>query len=336
MRLYETIMNGVYVIAEMSANHGGKLENALELVRAAKKAGTDCLKIQTYTADTMTIDCDNKFFKIKGGLWDGYKLYDLYKEAATPWEWQSDIKKECEAVGIDFLSTSFDVTSTDFLEDLGVEFYKIASFELVDIPLISYVASKRKPMLISCGMGSEEEILDAVSACHAQGNYDIILLKCCSEYPANPADMNLAILSDMRTRFKKPVGFSDHSAGHKAAVVAVALGACVIEKHICLDRKMKTPDSAFSMEPQEFADMVHAVHETRMIMGNQTYELTAKEKESTIFRRSLFAVQHIQQGQVITQEMIRSIRPGFGSLPKEIQNIIGKPATKNIERGQPL
>lgn len=336
MRLYDKSKDGVYFIAEMSANHGGKLENALEIVRAAKKAGADCLKIQTYTADTMTIDCDNEYFRIKGGLWDGYKLYDLYQEASTPWEWQETIKQECEALGMDFLSTPFDTISADFLESLGVGFYKIASFELVDIPLISYVASKGKPMLISCGMGSVEEITDAVTACHKQGNYDIILLKCCSEYPANPADMNLAVLTDMRERFQTPVGFSDHSPGHQAAVVAAALGACVIEKHLCLDRKIQTPDSAFSMEPQEFAKMVQAVNATRAIMGKATYALIEHEKESTVFRRSLFAVQDIEQGQIITREMVRSIRPGYGAPPKKLEQILGKPSPNRFYRGEPL
>ena len=256
-RLWDKLAaNQVYVIAEMSANHAGKLENALEIVRQAAEAGADCVKIQTYTADTMTIDCDNEYFRIKGGLWDGYKLYDLYRDAGTPWEWQERIKEECEACGVDFLSTPFDRTAVDFLEGIGCEAYKIASFELVDIPLIEYAASKGKPMIISCGMGGVEEIQDAVAACRRQGNEQVVLLKCCSEYPANYDDMNFATITDMRERFGVPVGLSDHSMGSIGAVVGVSLGAQVVEKHFCLSRAIKNPDSEFSMEPAEFAAMV--------------------------------------------------------------------------------
>ena len=275
MRLYEALKNDqVYVIAEMSANHAGKLENALEIVRKAKQAGADCLKIQTYTADTLTLDCDNEFFRIHGGLWDGYKLYDLYKEAYTPWEWQPTIKAECDRVGIDFLSTPFDRTAADFLEKMECEAYKIASFELVDIPLIEYVASKGKPLIISCGMGSVEEIDDAVKACSGMGNEQIVLLKCCSEYPANWDDMHLANIPDMKKRFGVPVGLSDHSMGSLAAVVGVSLGACVVEKHVCLSRKVKNPDSEFSMEMDEFAQMVKDVRAAKRIAQGPDYSLT--------------------------------------------------------------
>ena len=226
-RLFEKIdRNEVYMIAEMSANHGGSIENALEIVRRSADAGADCIKIQTYTADTLTIDCDNEYFRIHGGLWDGYKLYDLYREAATPWEWQERIKEECNRYGVDFLSTPFDNTAVDFLEGIRTEAYKIASFELVDIPLIEYTASKGKTMIISCGMGSIEEIQDAVDACRRMGNKKIVLLKCCSEYPAVGADMHLANIPDMAQRFRTPVGLSDHSAGSLGAVVGVTLGAC--------------------------------------------------------------------------------------------------------------
>ncbi|MEG2699055.1 MAG: pseudaminic acid synthase, partial [Ruthenibacterium sp.] len=265
MSLYEKLTGGVYVIAEMSANHAGKLENALEIVRQAKQAGADCLKIQTYTADTLTIDCDNEYFRIKGGLWDGYKLHDLYQDAYTPWEWQPEIKAECEKCGIDFLSTPFDQTATDFLEEMGSTMYKIASFELVDIPLIEYVAAKGKPMIISCGMGSIEEIQDAVEACRHVGNEQIILLKCCSEYPARFSDMRLANIPDMRLRFGVPIGLSDHSEGSIGAVVGVSLGACIVEKHVCLSHAIKNPDSAFSMEMQDFAKMVQDVHAASQI-----------------------------------------------------------------------
>jgi len=336
MKLLNKIQNGVYFIAEMSANHAGKLENALEIVKAAKEAGADCLKIQTYTADTMTIDCDSELFKIKGGLWDGYKLYDLYKEAYTPWEWHKPIKDECEKYGLDFLSTPFDCTSVDFLEELGVSFYKIASFELVDIPLIEYVASKGKPVIISCGMGSVEEIQDAVDACKKQGNEQIILLKCTSEYPANYENMNLSLISDMKNRFGVRIGLSDHSMGSLAPIVAASLGACVIEKHFCLDRKIKNPDSDFSMEPHEFRKMVDSVNNAILVKGNSDYSLTESEKASTVFRRSIFAVSDIQEGDIFTEKNIRIIRPGYGAKPKYYKKLIGSSASKLYTYGEPI
>ena len=336
-KLWEKLAaNQVYVIAEMSANHAGKLENALEIVRQAAKAGADCVKIQTYTADTMTIDCDNEYFRIKGGLWDGYKLYDLYREASTPWEWQERIKQECEACGVDFLSTPFDRTAVDFLEEIGCEAYKIASFELVDIPLIEYAASKGKPMIISCGMGSIEEIQDALDACKRQGNERVVLMKCCSEYPANYSDMNLATIADMRERFGVPVGLSDHSMGSIGAVVGVSLGAQVVEKHFCLSRAIKNPDCEFSMEPEEFAEMVHDVRDAAQIRCRVTYELTESEKASTVFRRSIFAVKDIREGECFTEENIRVIRPGYGTKPKYYFDLLKQRASKNILRGNPL
>jgi len=337
MKLFE-VMNsgGVYVIAEMSANHAGKLDNALEIVRTAREAGADCLKIQTYTADTMTLDCNNEYFRIKGGLWDGYKLYDLYKEAFTPWEWHKAIKDECDRVGIDFLSTPFDKTAVDFLVELGVEFFKIASFELVDIPLLEYAASKGKPLVISCGMGSIDEIQDAVDACKQQGNDLIVLLKCCSEYPANYSDMNLAVIPDMRERFGVPVGLSDHSMGSLAAVVGVSLGACVIEKHFCLSREIKNPDSAFSMEPNEFAAMIRDIRTAIAAKGTAYYELSEKEKSSTVFRRSLFAAKDIEKDEIITEENVRCVRPGYGMKPKFLKCIIGKKAAFDIKFGTPI
>lgn len=325
-----------YMIAEMSANHAGKLENALKIVRRAKEAGADCLKIQTYTADTLTLDCDNEYFRVKGGLWDGYKLYDLYEDAYTPWDWQPIIKTECDKVGIDFLSTPFDKTATDFLEDMGCEAYKIASFELVDIPLIEYVASKGKPMIISCGMGSIEEIGEAVDACKRVGNEQIVLLKCCSEYPAKWEDMHLANIPDMARRFGVPVGLSDHSMGSLAAVVGVSLGACVVEKHVCLSRKMKNPDSEFSMEMEEFAEMVRQVRAAKQIAQGPNYSLTPSEQVSTVFRRSLFAVKDIQKGEAFTGENVKSVRPGYGVPPKFLQKIKGTYAMRDIFRGTPI
>lgn len=336
MSIYERMTQGVYTIAEMSANHAGKLENALEIVRQAKNAGADCLKIQTYTADTLTLDCDNEYFRIKGGLWDGYKLYDLYQEAYTPWDWQPAIKAECEKVGIDFLSTPFDRTAVDFLEGMGCEAYKIASFELVDIPLIEYAAAKGKPMVISCGMGSPEEIGEAVQACRRVGNEQIVLLKCCSEYPAPWDDMHLANIPDMRRRFGVPVGLSDHSMGSLAAIVGVSLGACVVEKHVCLSRKIKNPDSAFSMEMEEFAQMVRDVQAARRIAQGPDYSLTDGEKASLVFRRSLFAVEDIKAGEPFTDRNIRSVRPSTGLAPRFYHSLLGGLAKRDIPRGTPL
>lgn len=324
-----------YIIAEMSANHGGSLETALEIVRQAAKAGADCIKIQTYTADTITIDCDNEYFRIKGGLWDGYKLYDLYQDAGTPWEWQARIKQECEACGIDFLSTPFDNTAVDFLEEIGCEAYKIASFELVDVPLIEYAAGKGKPMIISCGMGSAEEIGDAVDACRRAGNEQIVLLKCCSEYPANWADMHLANIPDMRQRFGVPVGLSDHSAGSLAAVVGVTLGACVIEKHVKLEG-VTSADSAFSMTMQEFVQMVQDVKAAAAIYGEVQYGPTEGERGNQALRRSLFAVKDIRKGERFTKENVRSIRPAQGLAPKLLDKVLACRAAGDIARGEPL
>jgi len=335
--LFDKIANGQgYVIAEMSANHAGKLENALEIVRQAAQSGADCVKTQTYTADTMTIDCDNEYFQIHGGLWDGYKLYDLYKDAGTPWKWQERIKQECEACGVDFLSTPFDHTAVDFLEGIECEAYKIASFELVDIPLIEYAAAKGKPMILSCGMGSVEEIQDALDACHRARNNQVVLLKCCSEYPAKWEDMHLRNIPDMAQRFRVPVGLSDHSMGNLVAVVGVSLGACVVEKHLCLSRKIKSPDSEFSMEPSEFSAMVKDLYTAKAICGQVSYGLTDTEKSSTIFRRSIFAVQDIAQGEKFTKENIRIIRPGYGALPKKLNAILGEKAKNAMRRGTPI
>jgi pseudaminic acid synthase len=335
-RLYDKIKNNeVYFIAEMSANHGGSLENALEIVRQAAKAGADCLKIQTYTADSLTIDCDNEYFKIHGTLWDGYKLYDLYQDAGTPYEWQGRIKEECERCGIDFLSTPFDNDAVDFLENLGCEAYKIASFELVDIPLIEYAASKGKPMIISCGMGSEENIKDCLEACHRAGNDQVVLLKCCSSYPANWPDMHLANIPDMHQKYGVPVGLSDHSQGYLADVVGATLGACVIEKHVKLPG-VESADSKFSMTMEEFAEMVQAVKAAKEIAKGPDYTISEGEKSSMIFRRSLFIVKDVKAGDVIEGDCVRSIRPGVGVLPKHLPKVIGKIAPRDLRRGEPV
>lgn len=323
-RLFDIINNNeVYIIAEMSANHGGSLENALEIVRQAARAGANCLKIQTYTADSITIDCDSEDFIIHGGLWDGYKLYDLYTDASTPYEWHARIKEECEKCGIDFLSTPFDKDAVDFLDSIGCEAYKIASFELVDIPLIEYAASKGKAMIISCGMGTEEEIQDAVDACKRVGNDQIVLLKCCSEYPANWKDMHIANIPDMIARFGVKVGLSDHSEGYIAAVVAVSMGACIVEKHVKLD-EVESADSEFSMSINEFSTMVNAVRDAKKIIGDIYYGPTLGEKENMKFRRSLFAVKDIDSGETLSFSNVRSIRPSTGLKPRYLSDIIGK------------
>lgn len=337
MRLWEKIKNDkAYIIAEMSANHAGKLDNAIAIVHAVKEAGADCLKIQTYTADTMTIDCDNTYFQVHGGLWDGYRLYDLYKQAYTPWEWQVDIKSECEKVGIDFLSTPYDKTAVDFLESIGTECYKIASFELVDIPLISYVGSKGKPVIISTGMGSFDEIADAVNAVRAQGNNQIVLLKCSSAYSAVPDDMNLKTLKHMKDSFHVPVGLSDHSMGSVGAVTAVALGASVIEKHFCLSRDIKSPDAAFSMEPAEFKSMVDDIRSVEKALGTIRYQCSEDEGKSLAFRRSVFAVSDIKKGEAFTSQNIRCIRPSFGMKPKYYSHLLQCKARRDIDFGTPI
>lgn len=334
--IYDKInTNQTYFIAEMSANHGGSLDTALQIVRGAAEAGADCIKLQTYTADSLTINCDKEPFLISGGLWDGYKLYDLYTDAATPYEWHKPIKEECEKCGIDFLSTPFDTAATDFLESLGVEAYKIASFELVDIPLIEYTASKQKPMIMSCGMASVEEIQEAVDACKRVGNQDIILLKCCSEYPAPWADMKLLNIPDMAFRYNLPIGLSDHSTGSLGAVVGTALGACVIEKHVKIDG-VESADAAFSMTMDEYKVMVEDVKAAKMMISGPDYNLTAGERNSTVFRRSLFAVRSIKTGEMFTDDNIRSIRPGSGIKPKYYNKLIGKKSKRNIAFGEPL
>ncbi|MGN1039386.1 MAG: pseudaminic acid synthase [Oscillospiraceae bacterium] len=336
MNLKEKIKHGVYFIAEMSANHAGSLETALKIVESAKDSGADCLKLQTYTADTLTLNCNKDYFKVKGGLWDGMTLYELYKEASMPWDWQPIIKQRCKELDLDFLSTPFDNSAVDFLEDLGVEFYKIASYELTDIPLIEYVASKGKPIVMSCGMGTVNEITEALAACEKHNNKDVILLKCCSEYPANFEDMNLAVIPDMIEHFGCPVGFSDHSMGHLADVVAVTLGACVIEKHFCLSRAIKNPDSEFSMEPAEFKAMVDAGNNAYRIKGKKTYERTNLEELEAKRRRSIFAAKDIAAGEMLSVDNMKIIRPGDGANPKFWSALLGKKAKHAIEFGEPI
>lgn len=337
MKLLDYIKeNKTYIIAEMSANHGGSFEQAIKIVHAAKEAGADCLKIQTYTADSLTINCRNDNFIVKGGLWGESNLYDLYKQAYTPWEWQPKIKEECEKIGIDFLSTPFDNSAVDFLEEMNIEAYKIASPELIDIPLIKYVASKGKPMIVSCGMSSKQEIEDAVHAMKSQNLEEYILLKCCSEYPSKFSNMNLSLIPNMEKEFKCPIGLSDHSMGSLGAVIAVSLGAKVVEKHFCISRKDKSADSAFSMEAQEFKAMVEDIRNAELIVGEPVYSPSEGEIRGLRNRRSLFAVKDISKGEVLTKENVRSIRPGQGLLPKYYDEIIGKKVKEDITFGTPL
>lgn len=325
-----------YVIAEMSANHAGSIERAKEIIHAAKEAGADCIKIQTYTPDTMTIDCDKPLFTIDGGTWEGENLYKLYQKAYTPWEWQAELKAEADKVGIDFFSTPFDKTSVDFLESIGVEFYKIASFELIDIPLIEYIASKGKPIIMSCGMGTLGEIEEAVAAIKRQGNENYALLKCSSAYPAITDEMNLRTMVNMKEVFQVPVGLSDHSLGYLGATLGVAVGASIVEKHFCLDRGIEDPDSSFSMEPAEFKEMVEQIRIAEKALGKVSYGPTPQDHQSMLVRRSIFVVEDIKAGEPITEKNIRIIRPAQGLPPKYYDEVIGKIALTDIERGTPL
>lgn len=325
-----------YIVAEMSGNHAGSLERAKEIIRVAKECGADCIKIQTYTPDTITIDCDNEYFQIEDGTWKGENLYQLYGKAYTPWEWQKELKEEADRVGIDFFSAPFDKTAVDFLEEIGIEFYKIASFELIDLPLIRYTAAKGKPMILSTGMSSLAEIEEAVAAVRSTGNQNLILLRCASAYPAITDEMNLAVMADMGERFGVPVGLSDHSAGSLAAVTAVAMGASVIEKHLCLGKEIENPDASFSMEPAEFAAMVRDVRQAQKAIGVVHYGATKQEKENRIFRKSIFVVQDIPRGEVFSEENIRVIRPGYGLHSREYDNVLGKKSLVDLKRGTPL
>lgn len=328
--------NPAYIIAEMSANHAGDLAIALEIVHAAKEAGADCIKLQTYTPATMTIDSEKEYFLIKKGLWKNEKLFDLYGKACMPWEWQPLIKEEAEKIGLDFLSTPSDKNSVDFLEDMGVLFYKIGSFEVTDLPLVQYIALKNKPVIMSIGMASLGEIEEAVAVIRSVNCDQLCLLKCSSAYPAIPDHMNLRTLPHLSATFDAVVGLSDHSLGAVASITAVALGAKVIEKHFCLDRKIDTPDVAFSMEPQEFKNMVRDIRSTEKALGKISYEISDSERENRQYRRSIFVVADISKGDFFTEENIKIIRPAQGLLPKYMKNILGKRAAFDIEKGTPL
>ncbi len=326
--------NGVLIVAELSANHNGSLETALETVRAAKRAGANAIKLQTYTADTLTIDCNKDDFIIKSGsIWDGQSFYKLYQSAYTPWEWHEVLFEEARNQDLICFSTPFDKTAVDFLENFNVPAYKIASFEITDIPLIEYIASKGKPIILSTGIATLEDIELALDACYRMGNNDIALLKCTSSYPAPIEDANMIMIQDFKKRFGVIAGLSDHTMGTTVPVVATCFGAKIIEKHFILDRTIGGPDASFSMNEQEFADMVKSVREAEKAIGVVDYNLTEKQIKGRHFSRSLYVIKDIKAGEVITEEHVRSIRPGFGLHPKYHKSIIGKTILKNASRG---
>lgn len=327
-------MSKTFIIAELSANHGHKLEVALESVRAAKAAGADAVKIQTYTADTITLNCDAEDFLVKGTLWDGRTLYDLYQEAYTPWEWHQAIFDEAKKCGLVCFSTPFDKTAVDFLENLGNPICKIASFEITDIPLIEYAAKKGKPMVISTGIAMQEDIELAVKTCKDAGNNDITLLKCTSSYPAPIEDANLMTMVDMKQRYGVKVGLSDHTMGYDVAVAAVALGATMVEKHFILDRSIGGPDAAFSMEKDEFAAMVKSIRNVEKALGKVKYPTDPSKIKGREFCRSLYVAEDVKAGDLVTEKNVRSVRPGFGLHPKYLKECLGKTAISDLKKGE--
>lgn len=329
-------MKKCLIIAEVSANHGQSYSRAASMIRKAKECGADAVKFQTYTPDTITIDSDKKYFKVKHPKWKGQTLYRLYEKAYTPWKWFKKLKRIADSEGIMFLSTAFDKTAVDLLEEVDVPMHKIASFELVDLPLIEYAAKTKKPLMMSTGMATKSEIKEAVQTARKAGAKDIMLLKCVSSYPADPGEMNLRTILDMQKQFGCPVGLSDHTMGIGAAVAAVSLGANVIEKHFTLSRKMKTPDSFFSVEPEELKELVNNIRIAEKAVGQVQYGLTKDEKKSRVFRRSLFAVEDIRKGEIFTESNVRSIRPAYGLHPRYIKKVLGNKAKKAIKKGTPL
>ncbi len=327
----------VYIVAEMSANHGGCFERAAEIVRAAARAGAEAVKLQTYTADTMTLDSEDERFRASTGtIWEGRSLHDLYAEAATPWDWLPKLRAIADEVGVDLFSTPFDETAVEFLERAAVPAYKIASFELVDLPLIRRVARTGRPLILSTGMATLEEIDEAVRAAREAGCPGVALLKCTSAYPAPPEEMNLRTIPHLAARFDVPVGLSDHSLGSAAAVAAVALGASIIEKHFTMSRELGGPDSLFSMEPHEFERLVGDIRAAERALGAVRYGPGPREAPSLAFRRSLFVVKDVRAGETLTRESVRAIRPGHGLPPKHLEEVLGRRAARDIPRGTPL
>lgn len=323
-----------YIIAEISANHNQNYDLTIETIKKSKASGADAVKFQTYTADSLSLNIDNEYFgPLKSGLWEGLRPYDLYKEAAMPWEWQKGLSEYAKSIGLDWLSTPFDFAAVDFLEGLDIPAYKIASLEITDIPLIEYVASKGKPVIISTGVAELKDIEAAIIACRSKGNDKISLLKCTSQYPAPIEAANLNTIPDMKKRFGVTIGLSDHSFGSIVPIVAVSLGAEIIEKHFILDRSLGGPDSGFSMEPQEFRQMVEDVRNAEKALGEVGYSITDKDR---LRRRSLFVVNNIRKGEKITRENVRSVRPGHGLYPAFLKEILGKTAKKDLTKGDPL
>lgn len=334
---FDLTKDGTYIIAELSANHGGKIGIAKDTIKAAKECGANAIKLQTYTADTLTLNCDKDDFIIKGGtLWDNKKLYDLYKEAYLPWEWHEELFAYARKLGIDIFSSPFDKTAVDFLEQFNPSAYKIASFEITDYELIRYTASKMKPIIISTGIATIDEIQDAVDICRTVGNHNIILLKCTSSYPAPLEDANLKMISNLAETFEVISGFSDHTLGSTAPIVAVTLGAKVIEKHFILDKSIGGADAEFSMDKQEFKEMVKAIRDTEKLIGKVDYSMTEKKQKSRQFSRSLYVAKDIKKGEVFTEENIRSVRPGYGKHPKYLDDILGIKAEKEYKFGERL
>lgn len=328
------IGKSVFVIAELSANHNGSLENALQTIKAAKRSGADAIKLQTYTPDTITINSQKDDFIIKGGtVWDGKNFYELYKEAYTPWEWHEQLFKCAKEEGLICFSSPFDKTAVDFLEELNTPAYKIASFEITDIPLIEYAASKGKPIILSTGIAELEDIELAIDACKRMGNDQIALLKCTSSYPAPIDEANMAMIPEFKNRFGVIPGLSDHTIGSTVPIVATSLGAKIIEKHFILDRSIGGPDASFSMDEKEFTEMVKAVREAEKAIGEVSYQLTEKQKKGKDFSRSLYVVKDIKKGEAITEDNVRSIRPGFGLHPKYLKTHLGTTANRNFEKG---
>ncbi len=326
-----------YIVAELSANHQQEYEQAEKLVHAAKEVGADAVKLQTYTPDTLTIQSEEEAFQVSGGtLWDGTTLYDLYGEAYTPWEWQPKLKAVADELQIDLFSSAFDASAVDFLEEMAIPAYKVASFEIVDIPLIERISQTGKPVILSTGMSTIAEIDEAVQAARHAGAAQIALLKCTSAYPAPPEDMNLRAIPHLMATFGVPVGLSDHTLGIAAPVAAVSLGASIVEKHFTLSRDIPGPDSAFSLEPEEFQEMVGAIRMAEKALGEVKFERTPAEAKSIVFRRSLFVVKDVKAGETFTQENVRSIRPGYGLHTRHLKVVLGRRAAHNIKRGTPL
>jgi pseudaminic acid synthase len=327
----------VFVVAELSANHCGSIETAINTIKAMKMAGADAVKLQTYTPNTMTIDCDNEYFQIKHGtIWDGRSLYDLYEEAYTPWEWHPILKKAAEELGLVFFTTPFDRTAVDFLETMNVPAYKIASLEITDLPLIEYIASKGKPVIISTGVATLSDIAEAIEACKRASNEQVIILKCTTEYPTPLEDVNIRTIPNMMETFNKVVGLSDHTLGISVPIAAVSLGACMVEKHFILSRDLGGPDAAFSLDPQEFSSMVKSIREVEKALGKVSYDLATQTLKNREFCRSLFVVKDVKAGEIFTIEKVRSIRPGHGLEPKYLNSILGQKARQDIKRGTPL